>query len=196
MDTFPDTFRPTHSIWTGANPSGFRSLTSRGLGVPHQRHALRWRMVGGDDGRHVLQAAAGGKVPRGGNSSQQILGVDGRYRVLDSVHQAMTDDDPYPQISSVPLIRISHLAPTPPGLSCGSGRAQPSGAGFFRRRTDYPIPVPAGPLHSPRPFPPASFVPPADPVLPGRFIPEKSNIWRDCCDGMYDWYVNCGVGPC
>ncbi len=21
----------------------------------------------------------------------------------------------------------------------------------------------------------------------GKFIPEKSNIWRDCCDGMYDW---------
>jgi hypothetical protein len=21
----------------------------------------------------------------------------------------------------------------------------------------------------------------------GVFIPEKSNIWRDCCDGMYDW---------
>lgn len=21
----------------------------------------------------------------------------------------------------------------------------------------------------------------------GRFIPEKSNIWRDCCDGFYDW---------
>ena len=38
----------------------------------------------------------------------------------------------YPRISSVPLIRISHLAPTPPGLSCGSGRAQPSGAGLWR----------------------------------------------------------------
>ena len=21
----------------------------------------------------------------------------------------------------------------------------------------------------------------------GRFIPEKSNIWRDCVDGYYDW---------
>lgn len=21
----------------------------------------------------------------------------------------------------------------------------------------------------------------------GKFVPEKSNIWRDCCDGMYDW---------
>lgn len=21
----------------------------------------------------------------------------------------------------------------------------------------------------------------------GVFIPEKSNIWRDCCDGMLDW---------
>jgi hypothetical protein len=21
----------------------------------------------------------------------------------------------------------------------------------------------------------------------GRFVPEKSNIWRDCVDGMYDW---------
>jgi hypothetical protein len=37
----------------------------------------------------------------------------------------------YPRISSVPLIRISHLAPTPPGLSCGSGRAQGSGAGIW-----------------------------------------------------------------
>lgn len=27
-------------------------------------------------------------------------------------------------------------------------------------------------------------------VLPsqsGKFIPEKSNIWRDCVDGMHDW---------
>ncbi|KIZ06017.1 ankyrin repeat protein [Monoraphidium neglectum] len=24
-------------------------------------------------------------------------------------------------------------------------------------------------------------------LLTGVFIPEKSNIWRDCCDGMYDW---------
>jgi hypothetical protein len=24
-------------------------------------------------------------------------------------------------------------------------------------------------------------------LLTGRFIPEKSNIWRDCVDGMYDW---------
>ena len=21
----------------------------------------------------------------------------------------------------------------------------------------------------------------------GRFVPEKSNIWRDCVDGYYDW---------
>lgn len=21
----------------------------------------------------------------------------------------------------------------------------------------------------------------------GKFLPEKSNIWRDSCDGMYDW---------
>ena len=21
----------------------------------------------------------------------------------------------------------------------------------------------------------------------GKFIPEKSNIWRDCVDGYYDW---------
>lgn len=21
----------------------------------------------------------------------------------------------------------------------------------------------------------------------GAFIPEKSNVWRDCCDGMLDW---------
>ena len=21
----------------------------------------------------------------------------------------------------------------------------------------------------------------------GKFIPEKSNIWRDCVDGHYDW---------
>lgn len=21
----------------------------------------------------------------------------------------------------------------------------------------------------------------------GVFIPEKSNVWRDCCDGMLDW---------
>ncbi len=27
---------------------------------------------------------------------------------------------------------------------------------------------------------------PADPQN-GRFIPDKSNIWRDCCDGYYDW---------
>lgn len=24
-------------------------------------------------------------------------------------------------------------------------------------------------------------------VQSGRFIPEKSNIWRDCVDGYYDW---------
>ncbi|WIA11512.1 hypothetical protein OEZ85_011625 [Tetradesmus obliquus] len=24
-------------------------------------------------------------------------------------------------------------------------------------------------------------------LITGKFIPEKSNIWRDCCDGMYDW---------
>lgn len=35
----------------------------------------------------------------------------------------------------------------------------------------------------------------------GKFIPEKSNIWRDCCDGMYDWVkehilkVRAGVMP-
>lgn len=37
----------------------------------------------------------------------------------------------------------------------------------------------------------------------GRFIPEKSNIWRDCVDGYYDWvkehiqevgvYMNCSA---
>lgn len=21
----------------------------------------------------------------------------------------------------------------------------------------------------------------------GKFVPDKSNIWRDCVDGMYDW---------
>jgi hypothetical protein len=21
----------------------------------------------------------------------------------------------------------------------------------------------------------------------GRFVPEKSNVWRDACDGAYDW---------
>ena len=21
----------------------------------------------------------------------------------------------------------------------------------------------------------------------GKFVPEKSNIWRDCVDGYYDW---------
>ena len=25
------------------------------------------------------------------------------------------------------------------------------------------------------------------PVQTGTFVPEKSNIWRDCVDGMYDW---------
>ena len=25
------------------------------------------------------------------------------------------------------------------------------------------------------------------PQVTGRFIPEKSNIWRDCVDGYYDW---------
>lgn len=27
------------------------------------------------------------------------------------------------------------------------------------------------------------------PALPqtGKFVPEKSNIWRDCVDGFYDW---------
>ena len=25
------------------------------------------------------------------------------------------------------------------------------------------------------------------PSQSGRFIPDKSNIWRDCCDGYYDW---------
>jgi ankyrin repeat protein len=24
-------------------------------------------------------------------------------------------------------------------------------------------------------------------LVTGRFIPEKSNIWRDCVDGYYDW---------
>lgn len=24
-------------------------------------------------------------------------------------------------------------------------------------------------------------------LITGRFIPEKSNIWRDCVDGYYDW---------
>ncbi|KAK9815614.1 hypothetical protein WJX72_006846 [[Myrmecia] bisecta] len=24
-------------------------------------------------------------------------------------------------------------------------------------------------------------------LISGRFIPEKSNIWRDCVDGYYDW---------
>ena len=24
-------------------------------------------------------------------------------------------------------------------------------------------------------------------LLTGKFIPEKSNIWRDCVDGMHDW---------
>ncbi len=24
-------------------------------------------------------------------------------------------------------------------------------------------------------------------LLSGKFIPEKSNIWRDCVDGYYDW---------
>ena len=24
-------------------------------------------------------------------------------------------------------------------------------------------------------------------LLTGKFIPEKSNIWRDCVDGFYDW---------
>ena len=35
------------------------------------------------------------------------------------------------------------------------------------------------------------FTPRAPTILPdhqsGRFIPDKSNIWRDCCDGYYDW---------
>lgn len=24
-------------------------------------------------------------------------------------------------------------------------------------------------------------------LISGKFIPEKSNIWRDCVDGYYDW---------
>lgn len=24
-------------------------------------------------------------------------------------------------------------------------------------------------------------------LITGKFIPEKSNIWRDCCDGNWDW---------
>ncbi|EFJ53148.1 hypothetical protein VOLCADRAFT_115730, partial [Volvox carteri f. nagariensis] len=24
-------------------------------------------------------------------------------------------------------------------------------------------------------------------LLSGKFIPEKTNIWRDCVDGYYDW---------
>ncbi|KAG2500158.1 hypothetical protein HYH03_001740 [Edaphochlamys debaryana] len=24
-------------------------------------------------------------------------------------------------------------------------------------------------------------------LLTGKFVPEKSNIWRDCVDGYYDW---------
>eukprot|EP00198_Chlamydomonas_reinhardtii_P006977 XP_001696313.1 predicted protein [Chlamydomonas reinhardtii] len=24
-------------------------------------------------------------------------------------------------------------------------------------------------------------------LLSGKFVPEKSNIWRDCVDGQYDW---------
>eukprot|EP00798_Chlamydomonas_sp_ICE-L_P003886 gene3886-13951_t len=24
-------------------------------------------------------------------------------------------------------------------------------------------------------------------LISGKFVPEKSNMWRDCCDGYYDW---------
>eukprot|EP00889_Picochlorum_renovo_P002032 jgi/Picre1/29062/NNA_004456.t1 len=24
-------------------------------------------------------------------------------------------------------------------------------------------------------------------LINGKFVPEKSNIWRDCVDGYYDW---------
>lgn len=24
-------------------------------------------------------------------------------------------------------------------------------------------------------------------LVTGQFVPEKSNIWRDCVDGYYDW---------
>ena len=34
--------------------------------------------------------------------------------------------------------------------------------------------------------PPPSRPPPAAPQT-GKFVPEKSNIWRDCVDGFYDW---------
>lgn len=32
-----------------------------------------------------------------------------------------------------------------------------------------------------------SFIFPSSPPQNGRFIPDKSNVWRDCCDGYYDW---------
>ena len=34
---------------------------------------------------------------------------------------------------------------------------------------------------------PCSYCLPLSPPQTGVFIPEKSNIWRDCCDGMLDW---------
>ena len=33
---------------------------------------------------------------------------------------------------------------------------------------------------------PRRFAMPFD-LITGKFIPEKSNIWRDCVDGYYDW---------
>jgi len=52
-----------------------------------------------------------------------------------------------------------------------------------------PIPLPRLRHHAVRPDGAQCGDPPArahDPQT-GRFVPEKSNIWRDCVDGMYDW---------
>lgn len=42
-------------------------------------------------------------------------------------------------------------------------------------------------LRHPSRTPPASAVPLRVLQQTGKFVPEKSNIWRDACDGMYDW---------
>jgi hypothetical protein len=55
-------------------------------------------------------------------------------------------------------------------------------------RAPRPMPLAPRPAHAaPRlPSPPLPSTP-LTRAQTGVFIPEKSNIWRDCCDGMVDW---------
>lgn len=70
--------------------------------------------------------------------------------------------------------RTTHLArarrPTPPRAILSPPP---------RRTPTLTAPPPHAPARAP--FPTSVY------VQNGRFIPDKSNIWRDCCDGYYDW---------